>query len=337
MTPLMHPELINDPFDDPGVLIDFLHEKRAILFDLGDISALPSRRLVRVSHAFVSHTHMDHFAGFDRLLRVLLYRQKHIHITGPAGFIARVEHKLCAYSWNLAGSELGDLCIDVHEIADADTLTTARFRFSTGFQRQDLPPSAITDGIIFDEANYRIRTVQLDHRIPCLAFAIEEKQHFNVWRNKLAAMGLGVGPWLRELKQAVIRGDPDETLITARWIEDGKPREANYPLRTLRHEILQVTPGQKVAYVADAGYTPDNVTKIIALARNADLLFIESPFLEEDADIARRKMHLTARQAGDIARRAGARRFAAFHFSPRYKGRSDELHHEAMRAFTGQS
>lgn len=334
MTPLMHPKLVNDPFEDSGVLIDFLHEKRAVLFDLGDIAAIPSRTLLRVTHVFVSHTHMDHFIGFDRLLRVLLGRQKHIHITGPAGFIAHVEHKLCAYTWNLASSDAADLCIDAHELAEEDVLMTARFRFSTGFQRKDLPSRPVKDGIIFDEANYRVRTVQLDHRIPCLAFSIEEKQHFNVWRNKVAAMGLGVGPWLRELKEAVVRGDPDDTIITARWREHGKPLEAGYPLYKLRQELLQVTPGQKVAYVTDTGYTPCNVKNIVTLAQNADHLFIESAFLEEDADIAKRKMHLTARQAGDIARRAGVRRFTQFHFSPRYEGRASEFLREAMSAFT---
>lgn len=330
----MHPKLINGPFDDPGVLIDFLHEKRAILFDLGDITVIPSRTLLRITHIFVSHTHMDHFIGFDRLLRVLLGRQRHIHITGPAGFIARVEHKLGAYSWNLAGSGAADLCFDVHELAEEHMLMTARFRLSTGFQRKDLPSRPVTDGIIFDEANYRVRTVQLDHRIPCLAYSIEEKQHFNVWRNKVSAMGLGVGPWLRELKEAVMRGDPDETVITARWRDNGIPREASYPLHELRQEILQVISGQKITYVTDVGYTPCNVKKIISLAQNADLLFIESTFLDEDADIAKRKMHLTARQAGDIARRANARRFAQFHFSPRYEDRAAELQDEAISAFT---
>ena len=334
MTTLMHPRLINDPFDDPGVLIDFLHEKRAVLFDLGDISAIPSRMLLRVTHVFVSHTHMDHFIGFDRLLRVLLGRHRHIHITGPAGFIAHVEHKLCAYNWNLAGSGAADLCIDAYELAEEDMLMTARFRFSTGFQRMNLPPRPVTDGIIFDEDNYRVSTVQLDHRIPCLAFSIEEKQHFNVWRNKVSAMGLGVGPWLRELKEAVIRGEPDETIIIAKWTEIGITREACYPLHELRKQILRIVSGQKVTYVTDVGYTPYNVEKIISLARNADLFFVESAFLDEDVEIAKRKMHLTARQAGEIARRANARRFVQFHFSPRYEGRAVELRHEAMSGFT---
>ena len=333
MTPLLHPELINDPFGDPGVYVDFLHERRALLLDLGDLGAMSSRKLLRVTHAFVSHTHMDHFCGFDRLLRVLLGRPKRIHVTGPAGFIGKLEHKLGAYTWNLAGESAADLCIDAHEFA-GDRLQTTRFRFSCGFTGKVMPVRTVTDGVILDESNLVICAVQLDHRIPCLAFSVEEKKHFNVWRNEVAEMGLGVGPWLRDLKQAVMRGDPDDTELTARWRENGITREAIQPLHMLRKRLLKITPGQKVSYVTDAGHTPDNVKKIIDLVDRSDLLFIESPFLHEDADIAERKMHLTASQAGEIARRAQVRRFEQFHFSLRYEGQSERLRQEGLAAFS---
>ena len=68
--------LVNGRTGDPALYIETLFEKRAILFDLGDITLLSPRKIRRLEHVFVSHAHIDHFIGFDRLLRVLVGRDK---------------------------------------------------------------------------------------------------------------------------------------------------------------------------------------------------------------------------------------------------------------------
>jgi ribonuclease Z len=164
--------------------------------------------------------------------------------------------------------------------------------------------------------------------------AIEETAHVNVWRNRLAELGLPVGPWLRERKRAVVENRPENYPIrTGSGSTASNAHEM--PLGDLR-SVLTVTPGQKIAYVTDAADTAANRAAIIGLIRNADLLFIEAAFAQEDAALAMERAHLTAAAAGRIAREAGVRRIELFHFSPRYSGEEARMLNEVMTAFAGR-
>jgi ribonuclease Z len=323
MKPLFHPRLVNDPFGDPGLYIDFLFDRRALLFDLGDLSPLSARQLLRVSHAFVSHTHMDHFAGFDALLRILLGRGKVLHLFGPPSFIDRVEHKLAAYTWNLVGGYESELVVRATEAHPDGGALTADFGSRDGFRRGPASPSRLAGGVLLDEETFLVRTAFLDHKIPCLAFALEEKFHVNVWKSGLERLGLPVGPWLRDLKSAVARGDPDDTPMGPGGV----------PLGILRTEALRIVSGQKIGYVTDVVYHAGNAAAILGLCQEADWLFIEATFAREDAERAAERYHLTSEQAGRLARTAGAKRLIPFHFSPKYADDGDRLAREAQEAF----
>lgn len=332
MKPLFHPRLVNDPFADPGVYVDFLFEKRALLFDLGDLGPLSSRQLLRVTHAFVSHAHMDHFAGFDALLRILLGREKVLWLFGPPGFLDRVEHKLAAYTWNLVESYENELMFRVTEVGPEGGIR-ADFSSRTGFRRGPVAPVSFPDGVLVDEETFLVRAAVLDHRIPCLGFALEEKFHVNVWKTGLESLGLPTGPWLRDLKSAVARGEPDDMQVQVRWRENGEIRERRVPLGELRNRALRVVPGQKIAYITDVVFHPANAAAIEKLAGDADLLFIEATFAADEEERAAEKHHLTSHQAGLLGRRAGARRIVPFHFSPKHSEDGDRLLREALEAF----
>lgn len=326
MTWFVRPRLVNEPFSDPGLFIDFRFGRRALLFDLGDLTALSPRQLLRVSHAFVSHTHMDHFSGFDRLLRVCLHRTTPLNLVGPLGFADRVEHKLRAYTLNLLNERSIDFVIIVAEFGSDGLDAVCEFRAREAFQRRRTLPVRVPQGALLDEDDFRISAAVLDHGVPCLAFAFEEKLRVNVWSEGLRVLGLPVGPWLHEAKRAVRRGAPGDSQIV---VHD----DLAISLGLLEQHALRTARGQKIAYVVDAAYHEQNIEKIIALVRGADQLFIEAPFLDVDAEVAAQRRHLTARQAGDIARRADVAAFVPFHLSARYRGREDELRCEAERAF----
>jgi ribonuclease Z len=329
------PHLVNDPFSDPGLYVDLVFERRALLFDLGDVSILSPRSLLRITDIFISHRHMDHFAGFDHLLRIVLGRDQTIRLYGTPGLITAVGHKLQAYTWNLTGSYEGDLVFEVAELHDDGRLASARFLRSAEFAREDLPDRSAEGGLLLAEPGLQVRAAALDHDIPSLAFALEERAQINIWRNKLDAMGLATGAWLRSFKEAILRNDPDDTPIEALCAPGGEEERRTFPLGLLRKEIMQVTSGRKIAYVVDTAFTDSNIEKIVALTKNADVLFIESTFLHIEAARAAARRHLTAHQAGTLARLADVKRLVTFHYSPRYKGRGKELDGEAQAAFTG--
>jgi ribonuclease Z len=335
MTALFDAALINDEFGDPGVYVDLRFAKRALLVDMGDLGRLAPRQLLRVSHGLVSHAHMDHFFGFDRLLLICLGRERRLELVGPPGFIDRVEHKIAAYTWNLIAGNETDFVISVAEVHHDALAVRAEFHTRDAFRRSPAPVPALGKGIVAEDEEFRIRTVTLDHRTPCLAFALEQRLRINVWSDRLERMGLSVGPWLNDLKAAVRRGEPDDTPFLVWWLEAGQRHERTVLLGELKAEVLRLAPGQKLAYVTDASYSPANAERIIALAQDADELFIEAPFLDEDAEIAARKCHLTAAQAGSLARHARVKKVVPFHFSPRYAGREGEIREEVQRTFLG--
>ena len=323
---------VNGPFDDPGVFVDLLRGRRAFLFDLGDIGPLSVREVLRVRDVFVSHAHMDHFAGFDRLLRLALGRDLEVRLFGPPGLIERVGHKLQGYTWNLLEGYAHALSFLVAELHPGGEGRQARFRLRDGFARSDEAAAALPGGVLFDEGNPRATAALLDHGIPCLGFALEEKLHVNVRKNRLIELGLEKGPWLRELKELVLAGAPDDRPVTVRGQEAS---EQHFPLGFLKERLLDVVPGDRIAYVTDVAWTEANVEAIVALARGAEILFIEAAFLDRERDRAAARRHLTARQAGTLARLAGARRVVPFHFSPRHVAEETALYLEVDAAFAG--
>lgn len=329
MKPLIHPRLINKPFGDPGVYVEIKWEKRAILFDIGDISSLDPAKLLKVSDVFVSHTHMDHFIGFDHLLRLILSRDKKLRIYGPPGTIACIEGKLRGYTWNLTGEY--PLSIQVSEVYP-DRMERKVFYAQDGFKPRDLDPLPFS-GILREEDMITICTAHLDHKIVSLGFALKERFHININREALDTLGLPVGPWLRAFKQELWEGKSDDDIFTVSWEKGNMKFTRDFTLGSLKRKIATITEGQKISYIVDAIYSQENVEKILELVRDSDVMFCEAAYAEVDREIASDRFHLTAEQAGRIARMGGVKNLVIFHFSPRYKENPSLLYEEAKRAF----
>lgn len=332
----LNASLINDPFGDPGLIVQFLFQKRALLFDLGDISSLSNAELLKVSHVFVSHTHIDHFIGFDRLLRTVFGREKTLTFYGPENFIKNVEGKLAGFTWNLVDRYDESLTIKVVEVRE-DKLLKGTFRAIDKFKISEEEEVEFQNGIILNDSTCVVRAAVLEHRVPCLGFSLQENLHVNVNKDRLEAMRVVEGAWLTELKQAVVEGKPDSYVIKIPLNKNENSSFEEKTLGQLKENLIEISPGQKIGYVVDTIYNNPNNKRIIELVKSADIFFCESPFLADEEVRGQERFHLTSHQAGTLARKAQVKKLEVFHFSSRHRDCREQFYNEAQETFLGKA
>ncbi|GAB2956463.1 ribonuclease Z [Amycolatopsis acidiphila] len=95
-------------------------------------------------------------------------------------------------------------------------------------------------------------------------------------------------------------------------------------------QVSVVRRGQRFAFVMDTRLCDG----VYELAERADLLVIESTFLDEDAGLAEEYGHLTARQAAQVAAESKVTKLVLTHFSQRYDDPT-KFYDEAKDIFGG--
>src|SRR6202142_505071 len=322
MKPVFHAAQINGPFDDPCVYSRIFRERRAVLFDCGDIRVLDTGHILKISDIFITHMHIDHFIGIDSVLRAVLRRYEPLRIYGPKGIIACVEGKLRGYTWNLITDY--PVGIEVFEISN-DCIEHASFHAANAFGRVDHPATEFGD-IVLDDPLFKVKALHLTHDIPVLAYALAEEYHININKALLQEMNLPVGPWLSDLKRAIRQGAPADTVFDC----DGRmlTKEEVMP-------VAAITRGQKISYVMDVSPEEENIAKIIPFVAGSDTLFCKAYFPGLELERAKKRHHLTASLTGRIARKAGVENIEIIHISPKYRHRADEIYREVELEFRG--
>ncbi|UPM42073.1 ribonuclease Z [Halocatena salina] len=163
---------------------------------------------------------------------------------------------------------------------------------------------------------YEIRAFRTNHRTQSVGYAlIEDERKGRFDRETAEALGVPVGPKFGELHSGNSVELEDGTVVHPEQVV-GPPR-----------------PGRRLVYTGDT--RPTDVT--VSEARDADLLIHDATFADDNAARAQQTHHATAREAADVASRAGAKRLALVHVSTRYGGAVDRLEHEAREAFDGET
>ncbi len=323
--------LINHPFGDPGLMIEFSYEKRALLFDIGDVSLLSERQLLGITHIFVTHTHIDHFFGFDRIIRLFLGRNRILHVYGPPGFFQNIEGKLSGYQWNILNNYEFNFSMHVTEIHRNYAITQI-YDSKKIFKPSNRRKFSIENGVISSGKAFDVISVTLDHGTPCLGFSFREKPRIKILPDRLESMGLAPGKWLKDL-QHCLSGEVKKN--TQLQLTNRNSKVLSFNMADLKNKITKVLPGQKITYITDVNLTTDNKKAMLKLAHKSTHLFIEATFATEHEHMAMGKYHLTAKQAGQMARISESENYTLFHHSGRYIKCPNRLKEEAEAEFRG--
>lgn len=328
MRSVFYPHLVNGPFGDPALYVRHAHRGEALLFDCGDLHRLGTREILKIGAVFISHAHIDHLAGFDHLLRLMLYREKPLLLCGPPGIAERMAGRLSGYTWNLV--EGYPFVLTVREWGE-ESAREVTFRAQNGFRPESQRNLPCPGGLLQETPWYRVRGVPLEHGdIVSMAYALEEPVHVAIHKDALMSRGYLPGRWLTDFKDLLRQDSANPAKVT---VPLAGGDTATFAAGELAGQIAHLERGMKVCYVTDASPSEENAARIAELAADSHLLAIEATFPHSELQRARQRNHLTAQLAGELARQAGAARLLVFHHSPRYHDRPDLLRVEAERAF----
>ncbi|KRL83684.1 ribonuclease Z [Ligilactobacillus apodemi] len=273
-----------------AVALKLLDEVNAVwLFDVGEGTQHQILRTTirprKVERIFITHLHGDHIFGLPGFLSSRSFQSgeeiRPLTIYGPKGIADFVKISLKVSQTHLSYP------LSFVELTE--------------------------DGVVFEDNKFKVSCCHLDHRIECLGYRIEEKDHpGELLIDKLRAEHVPSGPIYGRIKAG-------ETVT----LEDGR----------VLHGVDYIGAPQKgrvVTILGDTRQTPG----ILTLAKNADVLVHESTFGKGEARLARNYYHSTCIQAAKIAQKAQVKQLLLNHISARYVGAlATQLERDARSIF----
>ncbi len=239
--------------------------------------------------------------GFKRLNRILITHGHLDHILGLAGLLSTFMRWETIEQMEIFG---GRAALErIHDLLYGVVLRGAQ-------PPMPIELKAISPGVIFEASDFTITAVPVYHRSPdCFGFIFEEKSRRPFLPDKAEALAIPPGPWRKDL----VEGKPIQ-------LPDGRKITPEMVLGELRQ-------GTRLAYIGDVG----QVESLVEAVREVDCLVIEATYLEEERDMARQFAHLTAKQAAELAKKAGVKQLVLTHVSRRY--RDKDVLQEAQAVF----
>jgi ribonuclease Z len=249
-----------------------LYEERGTfwMFDCGEGTQQQVLRsplkLSKLEKVFITHLHGDHVYGLPGLLTSRSYQggEKPLTLYGPPGLKRMI-----------------DVVLEVSQ---------ARLDY-------ELLIEEIQEGLVFEDASFRVEAALLEHRIDSYGYRITEKDMpGRLLHEKLLADGVQPGPIYARIKRGESVTLPDGRQLTPSLY------------------VAPPIPGRVVVIMGDTRVCESSRR----LSKDADVLVHEATYGTAEKKRAYRYYHATADEVASAAKESGVKRLVMTHFSSRY-------------------
>jgi ribonuclease Z len=266
-----------------SIALIFTNSNKLWLWDCGEGTQQQiqktSLKLSKLEKIFITHLHGDHLFGLPGLLASRGLRS----------------------GQNLSGIQLyGPEGLDIY-LREVQDITKTYFPYEVEIK---IIPENLGAGILWEDQEYKVRYVLLNHSIKTYGYSIEEKKEKSRFlAEKARKFNILPGPVYGALKEG-------ETV--------------RLPNGRIFHGIdfiTKIRKGRKVVFCGDTTYGEN----LVLLAKDADLLIHEATFSQQEEDIAQRNFHSTTTMAARVAKEAQVKQLILTHISPRYSSNNNRL------------
>lgn len=305
------------PFDDPALLVSPNNSDHSLLLDCGTLQNLKTRDLQKVRWLFLSHLHIDHLIGFDHLLRVRLFSPIPLTVYGPTGTLEVLAHRLRGYAWNLTSGS--PFVVRVFEFGPDGAASEFRCHDSfVGMSIKDLREAPGPDGRVLLSQDVVVSSHPVEHGVPCLAYRVNREFPPKFSLETAQSLGLNPGPWVKTL----IEGGQVRCLV------DDIERDEVW----LASQLLSPARRFGLGFLTDTKLSSDLSALLADFFRGVDVLCSESAYLESEADMAEKNLHMTTTQVAGLAKACQTSELRLFHLSRRHQESGPEPHLREARS-----
>ncbi|MGE7759347.1 ribonuclease Z [Peribacillus sp. NPDC097895] len=268
-----------------SIALQLLEERGTVwLFDCGEATqhqilktAVKPRKIEKI---FITHLHGDHIFGLPGLLSSRSFQGgvDKLTVYGPKGIDAYINTSL-----QVSGTHL----------------------------KYPLEIIEIEEGIVFEDEQFTVTAMSLDHGIYSVGYRIVEKERpGSLLVDRLLSEGVKPGPLFKALKNG------QNVCLDDGRVLNGK----DYLGAPQKGRIITILGDTRVC------------SNALILAESADYLVHEATFSAAEAEMASAYYHSTTVQAAETALKAGAKHLILTHISSRYTVEDSERLKEESKA-----